>query len=58
MYFLTDPLVKHAIDHFDQLPTPNPTQEDQFFATFGPGNLSFIENRIGRVLHLFTPKKR
>lgn len=39
MYFLTDPLVQHALYHFDQLPTPAIQQEDQFFSTFGPGNL-------------------
>lgn len=39
MYFLTDPLVQLALDHFDQLPTPVVQREDWFFSTFGPGNL-------------------
>jgi hypothetical protein len=36
MYFLTDPLVDHALQQFDIL---DDGQGDAFFSTFGPGNL-------------------
>ena len=45
MYFLTDPLIRLALYHFDQLPTPCIPQEEWFFSTFGPGNLLHAADR-------------
>ncbi|MBF0378212.1 MAG: hypothetical protein HQK72_12130 [Desulfamplus sp.] len=42
MYFLTTPLVDLALQHFDHLPL---AQGDNFFSTFGPGNLINATNK-------------
>ena len=38
MHFLTNPLVKLALQHFDRLDPDPPQNGDWFFETFGPGN--------------------
>lgn len=39
MHFLSAPLLRLALDHFDRLQL-NTEQSDWFFSTFGPGNLA------------------
>lgn len=42
MYFLTSPLVELALQHFDYLEL---AQGDEFFSTFGPGNIVNATNK-------------
>ena len=45
MYFLTDPLVNLALEHFDELQPTDPPREDKFFNTFSPGNRLFYKEK-------------
>ena len=51
MYFLTDPLVQLALEHFDQIVNPGIEEGDWYFETFGPGNALHASDRPFERFH-------
>lgn len=51
MYFLTDPLVQLALQHFDQIVNPGIEEGDWYFSTFGPGNALYATDRPFERFH-------
>ncbi len=51
MYFLADPLVQLALQHFDQIKNPGITEGDWYFSTFGPGNALYATDRPFERFH-------